>query len=103
MLESQGIPAISASGSGRFFKSREWGPLLQRISEVVLAYRRGDREERHKYLLSRGEVRRRARRTVPHAHLLQWPAAVGSDGGAFVFFAENRRTIVDFERLLPDS
>ena len=100
VFESHGFQAVAATGSGLFFKAREWGPLLRRTPEVVLAYRRGEREAPGKYLPSRAEVIARVSEAVPHARLLEWPEAVGDDGGAYEFFAQQRRTADDFERLL---
>lgn len=103
VLQSNGIPAVSASGSGRFFKSREWGDFLREIPQVVLAYRRGEKRERRKYLLSRDEVRARANLAIPEAVSLTWPKELGTNGGAYAFFVTLGKTAEDFERLLQPS
>lgn len=103
VLRSRGLPAVSASGTGRFFKSREWGDFLREIPQVVLAYRRGERRERRKYLLSRDDVCARVQQAIPHAVYLTWPADVGNNGGAYAFFATLGKTPEDFERLFEGS
>ena len=102
VLQSHGIPAVSATGSGRFFKRREWGPALLAVPQVVLAYRRGERKERRRYLLTRHCVVERARQALPDATIVTWPDELGDDGGAAAFFVTHRRSVEDLETLIPD-
>jgi hypothetical protein len=100
IFESHGFPAACATGSGLFFKAREWGPLLQGIPEVVLAYRRGEYEAHRGHLPGRAEVSAWAKEAVPRAQILEWPEEVGDGGGAYEFFVSLQHTAEDFRRLL---
>jgi hypothetical protein len=100
VFESHGLTAVTATGTGRVLKLREWGPLIGRVPEVVLAYRRGERRTPGKHVLSRSESVVRAARAFPHARRIEWPEEVGNDGGAYAFFVTLRRTAEEFERLL---
>jgi hypothetical protein len=100
IFESQGIPAVSATGSGRFFKCREWGPPMGAMPEVVVAYRRGEKRERQAHLLSRDVLRRHVLDCLNNAKLLEWPEEVGPGGGAYAYFVKNKHTVAEFEALL---
>jgi hypothetical protein len=100
VLESRGIPAVSATGTGRFLKCREWEPPLQAVREIVVAYRLGERRERKAHLLSRDALRRHAVDCLLNARLLEWPEALGPGGGAFAYFVKNKHTVEEFEALL---
>lgn len=100
VCESAGVAAVAATGSGRRINARDWGPTLAGAREVVLAFRRGQRTERRKHLLSRTEVVERLRLTIPGARIVEWPPEVRRGGGAFAFFKKLGRTRSDFERLL---
>lgn len=99
VLESAGIPAIAATGSGLFFKTREWAPLLEEVEELVVAFRLGDQKPRGAFLLSRLEVVREVARAIPGAAVLTWPRDVGQNGGAFEYFVKLRRSVLEFEVL----
>ena len=98
--ESQGFPAIAATGSGRSFKQRDWAAAVASIPQVVVAYRRGEKLERRRFLQSRSELAAKVHRTIPHASVLEWPEAVGDNGGAYEFFVTLGKTKDDFEELL---
>lgn len=102
VFESQGFTAVTATGTGRVLKLREWGPLIGRVPEVVLAYRRGEWKVRGKYALSRSALIAKALRAFPQARYLEWPDEVGDDGGAYAFFVGRHRTAEDFERLVRE-
>ena len=103
VLESHGLCAVSAAGSGRFFKRREWGPALRAAPQVVLAYRRGERRERRRHLPTRLGVIEKARDALPGAQVLTWPEELGSDAGAFEFFVKLGRSAEDFRSLLAEA
>ncbi len=99
VFESNGLPAVAATGSGLFFKAREWGPALSSVPELVVAYRRGEKRPRRSFLLGRSELVGEVRKALPKARMLMWPEEVGA-GGAFDFFVGLQRTASDFEALL---
>ena len=103
VLESQGFPTITATGSGRFFKQRDWAASVAAVPQVVLAYRRGEKLERRRFLHSRSELAAKVQRAIPHASVLEWPKAVGRNGGAYEFFVTLRKTKDEFEALLSQA
>ena len=103
VLESHGLVSVAATGSGRFFKPREWVPLLREVPELFLAYRRGESRERHHFLHTRQEIRAAALETLPNACLLDWPEEVGAEGGAVTFFTTLGNSRQAFEDLIPDE
>ena len=50
---------MAATGSGRYFKQREWGPPIQQAPDVAVALRCGERRAERKGQLSRREVESR--------------------------------------------
>lgn len=100
VLESHGIDAVAATGTGLFFKARAWSPAFSRARHVVVALRRGDRAPRRKGQLRRSELRQRIVETLPHAEALAWPQETGRGGGARAFFVRRGKARGDFERLL---
>ena len=100
ILESQGLPAVAASGTGRFFKAREWGALFAGVRRPVIALRRGEKTPRSRYLPSRADVAEEIARVLPRAMTLEWLPEVGRDGGAYAYFVtavgtvENLRTFL---------
>lgn len=103
ILESQGLRTITATGTGRIFKERDWGEAFRSIPELVVAYRRGNHHDRRRFLPTRRELIRKINRAVPHARLLEWPREVGQNGGAYDFFVRLGRSRNDFETLLSQS
>ena len=99
VLQSTGIDAVAATGTGRFFKERDWAPALADVHEVLVAFKRGERAERRKWLLDRQEVIQKILLHLPNARRLEWPREVGEPGGAFEFFVGGRRGRDDFEQL----
>ena len=99
VLQSVGIPAVSATGSGRYFKSREWRPLFEGIPEVLVALKNGSQVERHKWLLDRDEVVEKILTCLPQARRATWPETVGRHGSAVEFFTQGRGTREEFEAL----
>jgi len=99
VFESLGYSAVAATGTGLFFKAREWAPLLAGLPEVQVAFRSGERRPRRAFLLSRSEVVERILQALPRAHVVAWPATVGRNGGAHEFFVTLRKSAVDFELL----
>ncbi len=82
VVESAGFPAVCATGSGLYFKAREWVEELDRVPQLVVALKRGDKRERKKGRLSRREVEAKIRMALPEAKVIPWPAEVGDGGGA---------------------
>lgn len=99
VFESHGLPAVSATGTGLFFKEREWGWALGNVPEVVIAYGRGDKRPRRSFLLSSSQLVEQVQQAIPKAKVLMWPEAVGA-GGAFDFFVRLRKNAADLEALL---
>lgn len=97
ILESQGFAAVTATGTGRVFKTRDWGPVLGRVKRVVLAYPAGEQPARRKDELSRSKVIELAKRSLPHAKHLQWPSE--SAGSAFSYFVKAKHDRSDFKQL----
>ena len=102
VFESYGIRAVTATGSGLALKLREWGPLIGRVPQVVLAYCRGERRLWSRPHLSRSGTIEKALGAFPQARLVAWPEEVGEGGGAYAYFVLHRRTREDFERLLHE-
>lgn len=100
VLQSQDVPAVSASGSGRYFKRREWVSRLQDIPEVVIAFKRGEHAERGRWCLNRADVIARIRRSIPHARTVSWPKELGKDGGVLSFLAARRPSRQELEHPL---
>ena len=100
VFESEGFPAVAATGTGRVFKAREWAPLLSGVPDVVLAYRSGECRAGRR-TPSRSHVVAEATRALPNARRLAWPDSVRRNGGAYAFFALQGRTREEFEALLP--
>ena len=103
VFESVGVPAVSATYTGRFFKERLWSPALASTADIVLAFRRGDKRERGKYLPSRAEVVEAITSALPDAHVLDWPPAIGDQGGAFDYFVTLMKTADDFWLLVDEA
>jgi len=99
VFESHGFPAVAATGSGLFFKTREWAAVLKQIPEVLIAFRSGERRPRQAFRLGRSEVVAEAQRALPSARVVTWPAVVGWDRGAFEFFVKLKHSAADFENL----
>jgi hypothetical protein len=100
IAESQGLPAVAATGSGRFFKAREWVPHFAGITGVVVAMKKGERVERLEGLRSRDEIRARVVASLPKSRTLNWPELIGPDGGFFEFFVSHGRSVEELERLV---
>lgn len=96
IFESAGIPAVAATGSGRFFKSREWTGSFSEIAEVLITYKAGDKVERRPCLLSRQAVREKIRFGLPQAEEVLWPAIFKRNQGAFEFFVVRGGTREEF-------
>jgi len=99
VFESRGLPAVAATGSGLFFKTREWAPLLAKIPEVIVAYRAGERRSRRAFQPSRSELRTTVESSLPNARFIEWPDAFGENGGAFEYFVKLKQSAADFELL----
>lgn len=91
VLESCGAAAVAATGSGRYFKGREWGTLLRQAPDVAVALRRGERRAERKGQLSRSEVESRILEALPDARHATWPPAAGRGGGARSLLARKHR------------
>lgn len=96
VFESQGLPAVAATGSGRFFKGREWGGSFSTVAEVLLTYKAGDHTPRQRHLPSRQRVRDKARTALPHAQEIVWPSDFKRDQGALEFFVARGGTREEF-------
>ena len=96
VLESQGFDVIAASGTGRFFKRREWLQPVESVPEVLIAFKSGERRERRHHLMSRREVVGTMRAALGHAEEIAWPNDFERDQGALHFFATLGRTKADF-------
>lgn len=97
ILESQGFGTVTATGTGRVFKARDWGSVLGRVKRVVLAYPAGEQPARRKGELSRSKLIKLATRSLPHAKRLRWPSE--SAGSAFSYFVEAKHDQSDFKQL----
>ncbi len=92
VLQSARLSAVSSTGSGRYFKRREWGPLLDKIPQVLVAFKNGPLTERRKWILDRDEVTEKILERLSQARRVSWPETVGRHGGAVEFFARGRGT-----------
>ena len=90
VFESHGLPAVAATGTGRFFKHREWAAEFSSASEVLLAYKTGEFVERSRHLPSRREVIDRVKLALPQAKEVVWPSDFDRNEGAFEFFVTSR-------------
>lgn len=97
---SQGLPAVAATGTGLFYKDREWTPPLKSVREVVVAFRRGEKRSRKSHVLSRSEVLDRISRALPQARYVEWPPLVGKGEGAYEYFRTHEHTAEDFKSLV---
>ena len=95
-FRSRGLPVLAATGSGRFFKTREWTAVFQDAEEVLLAFKSSERVERARHLNSRREVVERARKALPQASEVLWPNDYPRDAGALRFFVEENHSAEDF-------
>ncbi len=99
IFESMGIPAVCATGTGLYFKRREWVPLLRDVSEILVAFRSGERQSRRKFVLSREEVISNILIALPQARRIEWPISIRQDEGAFEYFVRDSHEADDFWRL----
>ena len=100
---SHGLEAVSATGTGLFFKAREWVPHLETSPNIFLLYRRGNTFERRAHVLSRGALVEKVLEALPGARRVPWPTECGENGGVADFFVRLGRSRDDFERLLDRS
>ena len=96
IFRSQGLFSLAATGSGRFFKPREWASVLTDASEVLVAFKSGEQVERSPHLMSRREVVGRVLEVIPLAREVVWPVEYPRDAGAQRFFVEEKRSLEDF-------
>ena len=98
---SHGLTAVGATGTGLFFKQREWRPLLTDAPKVIVAYKKchsGDfSPNAHRRLHLQTKVRRSLRQSVA----LQWPADL--PGGGFHEFLVTQKRSVEELQTLPNS
>lgn len=99
VLESQGFAAVAASGTGRYWKIREWTELVQGVPEIAIAFKAGSNYEPEKHKLNRREVVERIRESLPHAQVIEWPSVVPDGFGAAYFFNELDRSADEFASL----
>lgn len=99
IARSQGLSAIAATGTGRFFKSRHWAAALRESPDVVVALKKGEKRDSGKGLPSRGEVQAKILSDLPRARLLQWRDSLSRNEGFYEFFVRDNHTREKFDRL----
>ena len=85
VVESAGLPAVCATGSGRYFKAREWREDLARIPTLLIALKNGEKRDRRMGRPSRSEVVEKIETSVPDGRVIRWPADLGDGAGAVDF------------------
>lgn len=99
VLQSAGFAAVSASGSGRYFKAREWAGYFRDIPSVLVAFKNGPHRERQKWKLDRDGVAEKILALVRQAKRVDWPLDLGLGAGAFEFFVQGPGTREGLEAL----
>ncbi len=87
VVESCGVPAICATGSGRYYKARAWQGDLEKISLLIVALKKGSRRDRRKGRLSRAEVEAKILSSLSNARSISWHDEVKDDSGAAAYAA----------------
>ena len=82
VVESAGLPAVCATGSGRYFKVREWREDLAKIPSLLIAMKSGEEKDRRKGRPSRYEIVEKVETSVPGGRIIRWPADLGDGAGA---------------------